>query len=330
MSNDTLLDELQRTFPNAHPADLSDYEQWPTADDCEAEAAARRVARSATPARRVVPSLDSWTLEPCTAGYIELTVTDFGGGYSEATAITRQPDYRPPRPGTKRHAHVRELRSTMSDENLKRSSQRAKKNVRHKIKAMAADRILTLTTRGYLKTEQLAWKALWEFSSLVKRELGRDNWRYVAVPELHKSREHWHLHLAIHGHHSADQMRRLWKLALRRTFNEAVHDHSPGNVDIAYKRKTHAARLNAIARYMSKYITKAADEGFLHKRRYSSTLNIDKPLVHKWFLDLNAASDLAIIRKIQECSNGALSRNPVWEVYAGFDCLVAETEPLPD
>lgn len=54
---------------------------------------------------------------------------------------------------------------------------------------------------------------------------------YIAVPELHKNGEHYHIHAAINGFVHANLLRRCWQIALGGKGDEKGRD-ALGNVDI--------------------------------------------------------------------------------------------------
>jgi len=94
---------------------------------------------------------------------------------------------------------------------------------------------------------------------------------YIAVPELHKSGEHYHIHAAINGFVRADLLRRCWQIALGGKGNEQGIN-ALGNVDIKQQRrhaKDPAKQCLGIARYISKYITKSYLEHHqFNRKRY--------------------------------------------------------------
>lgn len=192
--------------------------------------------------------------------------------------------------------------------------------------------MLTLTSRRYLYTLDRLWLAYDEFNRLMHRHFGK-RWKYVAVPELHPTNnDHYHVHIAIRGHYPVDVIRYLWRKALRSTIENAASDHTPGGINIRYKKHIPAhRRVGALARYISKYLSKSIGENHVvNRKRYEKSRGLD-PHVVKLFAPLTLMNDLDIIRKVQEISGGTLSRNPIWETYGGYDCLLIETEPTaPD
>lgn len=150
-----------------------------------------------------------------------------------------------------------------------KAAYRAARKVRHFALEIRADRLLTLTSRGLLTNydELIAtWK---RFMRIL--ESADSKFEYVAVPELHKSGEHYHIHAAINGYVKADLLRRCWQIALGGKGNERGSE-ALGNVDIKQQKRRHSdpvKRSLGIARYISKYITKSYLEHHqFNRKRY--------------------------------------------------------------
>jgi hypothetical protein len=145
------------------------------------------------------------------------------------------------------------------------SVNRSKKKIRHLIKSMGCDRLLTLTKKesdpdSFWTIEQ--WAVAWDRFVRLCRKAGCEL-QYVAVPELH-SKGNYHLHAAIVGHISVNVIRGIW-LAI-------TGGKGSGNVDIAFKRNcTEHARRAGLAKYVSKYVTKQIGQTEFNKKRYWSS-----------------------------------------------------------
>lgn len=159
-----------------------------------------------------------------------------------------------------------------NENDMARSMQRAKKNVRLKVKNMDCDRLLTLTKR---ESNPLhfwhfdEWAAAWKrFNRLLSKAGVRLN--YVAVLEMHE-KGNFHLHAAIRGKVNVKTLRRCWLICCGGKGDERGAA-SLGNVDVSYKPNiTGHRRRSGIARYISKYITKQADRVCFNRKRYWST-----------------------------------------------------------
>jgi hypothetical protein len=146
---------------------------------------------------------------------------------------------------------------------------RAVRSVRHKIKSMGADRLLTLSRRevdNYYTVSD--WGQAWKRFCRLCRAAGIEL-NYVAVLETHV-KGNYHMHAAIVGNINVKTIRRFWHISLGGRGNEKGA-LSPGNVDIAFKHNLTAHRRRAgVAKYVSKYITKQCHTDFNKKRYWSS------------------------------------------------------------
>jgi hypothetical protein len=145
------------------------------------------------------------------------------------------------------------------------SVKRSKTKIRHLIKSMGCDRLLTLTKReidpdNFWTIEQ--WAAAWDRFTRLCRKAGCEL-QYVAVLERHE-KGNYHLHAAIVGHISVNVIRGIWQAI--------TGGKGSGNVDIAYKRNcTDHARRAGLAKYVSKYVTKQVGQTEFNKKRYWSS-----------------------------------------------------------
>ena len=111
---------------------------------------------------------------------------------------------------------------------------RAARKVRHFAIEIRADRLLTLTSRGLL-TDYNQVIATWKrFMRIL--EAADAKFDYIAVPELHKSGEHYNIHAAINGFVKADLLRRCWQIALGGKGNERGSE-ALGNVDLKQQKR---------------------------------------------------------------------------------------------
>lgn len=148
-----------------------------------------------------------------------------------------------------------------------RSARRASKTVRHRVKAIQADRMLTLTYRA----NQTDWEQLTRDFKLFVRRMRKafPSFEYVAVPERQK-RGAWHMHIAIKGRLNAKIVRSVWLSVVRE-----------GNIDITNPYKYRRYR-HKLAVYLSKYLSKAFLEGDLFMRRVWSSRGIKIPTPKIW------------------------------------------------
>lgn len=170
--------------------------------------------------------------------------------------------------------------------NVISSMNRSKKRVRHLIKSMGCDRLLTLTKRENNPDDFWTvkdWAAAWDRFNRLCKKMGV-SLDYVAVLERHK-KGNFHLHAAIVGHISVKHIRKIWLVC-------CGGGKGSGNVDIAYKKGVSDFQRRAgLAKYVSKYITKQMGFTEFNKKRYWSSKH-KLPPVRRYILnadDLSAA-----------------------------------------
>ncbi|MGA7180897.1 MAG: hypothetical protein WBX11_15115 [Thiobacillaceae bacterium] len=193
---------------------------------------------------------------------------------------------------------------TESESDRQKAAYRAARRVRHLCIEIRADRMLTLTSRGLLREFDQVIQAWKRFMRLVERAEAK--FRYVAVPELHGSGEHFHIHVAINGYLKAELMRRCWQIALGGRGNERGQD-ALGNVDIKSRRygKPGPSDSVKIARYLSKYITKGYLENHrFNRKRYWASRDIRLPEeTGEW---LSATEKSGVINELVERFGGSM------------------------
>ena len=160
---------------------------------------------------------------------------------------------------------------------IARAAQRAKQNVRHACKAINADTLLTLTYRENQTSLDACKRHLKEFARRMYRVFPD----FVGVAGFEKQkRGAWHVHIATVNVPKTLQNRsgcRSKSFDLIRSVWRGVVGLDNGNIDIR-KRKRHQQRSPArIASYLSKYITKAFEEGEKFTNRWTKFGVIPKP-----------------------------------------------------
>jgi len=171
-----------------------------------------------------------------------------------------------------RRAGVREAPDEIDPYHAAVAAQRARKQVRLKVKNMAATHLVTFTRReseGGAWWSEADWTAAWDrFRRSLVRVLG--DFPYVAVLERHQ-KGNFHLHVAWCGRVKVDLVRRLW-LAI-------TGGKGTGNIDAKLIRVPFGGDRSArIARYISKYVSKGFDEHsrFNKKRYWASRQTIEE------------------------------------------------------
>ena len=158
----------------------------------------------------------------------------------------------------------REAPEHVSIENQEKAAARSKRKMRHLVKNMMADHLVTLTRRElegseYWTPEQ--WAKAWDrFRRLLSRFLG--DFPYVAILEKH-AKGNYHLHVAWCGRVNVGLVRKMWLAALG-------GGKGCGNIDAKHiKVPAGGDRASRIARYISKYVAKHfEDDPRYNKKRY--------------------------------------------------------------
>lgn len=153
-----------------------------------------------------------------------------------------------------------ELKRKETD-NRNRAERRARQKVRHLVKMIEADHLLTLNYRAnMIDLEQLKrdWKAF--VRSMHARY---PDWQFVAIHER-QERGSLHLHVAVKGKQDIKYIRRCWYKALGAS-PDAQGEDTPGQIDVRapWKRwggKGYVWAPDKLSGYLSKYLGKAFAE----------------------------------------------------------------------
>jgi hypothetical protein len=161
---------------------------------------------------------------------------------------------------------------------LEKCGYRAARRVRQLCLEIRADRLLTLTSRNLLNDyDKLI--ATWKRFMRLLETIG-EKFDYVAVPELHKNGEYYHIHAAINGFSRVETLRRCWQIALGGKGDEKGVN-ALGNVDIKSTRRNgrnKSKQAIGVAKYISKYITKSYIEHHqFNRKRYWAPRSIKLP-----------------------------------------------------
>jgi hypothetical protein len=174
---------------------------------------------------------------------------------------------------------VKREKREQNENDVIRSKQRSKTKVRHLIKSMGCDRLITFTRRESDEEEFWGldqWVAAWKRFCRLCDKAGC-KFEYVCVPERHK-KGNFHLHAAAVGHAPIDLIRRLWYISLGGKGDEKK-GATPGNVDVSYRKDLSVhQRRSGVAKYISKYITKQDSAEFNKKRYWASRHKLPKPV----------------------------------------------------
>ena len=153
--------------------------------------------------------------------------------------------------------------------NRDRAARRAKTRVRQLCKAINADSLMTLTYRANQTDLELCKKHLKEFVRRVRRVL--PDFVAIAAFETQK-RGAWHVHMACRRVATVlanKQGVRIKSFDLLRAIWRSVTKELGGSVDMSRRKSTSQRSPARIASYISKYITKAFEEGAKFSNRWT-------------------------------------------------------------
>lgn len=204
-------------------------------------------------------------------------------------------------------------------DDLRRSTERAKRMARLLCLQLGADRLLTFTTRDVLPLETL--QVAWDRFCRMARTFD-PSFAYIAVPEPHPSNEdHWHVHAAYRGWVNINVVRRMWHAALltvlgRGRGSDTSGARAPGNVDVQYRGRGAAgiSRARRIAGYIGKYITKDLVQRF-NKKRYWHTKGVRVPEAQRQWLEADNLDEALreVMRSYGLLVDGGLPVCKVWK-----------------
>lgn len=253
---------------------------------------------------------------------------DFGNGHKEAMLYQRHVD------GWKSFerlmwAHTRAKRGEAEDreESIKKSAARAKAQCRLTCKTMLVNSLWTLTYKDNLQDRELVLRHLKEFIRRVKRVI--PDFRYVWTLE-HQTRGAYHVHMGTHSLpkvfvrggvpvKSWDLMRRIWRSVTGEhggNFDEAKDRHK-------WHRKGSMQRSSAaIARYISKYVTKSfmEDHDLNRKRWNHSDVDLPYAVRERFSIDCKASE----LIELTMAAVGERITSTWWD--RGRQCYFIETD----
>lgn len=155
----------------------------------------------------------------------------------------------------------------MKEGSRERSAYMARKAVRLLVQRLQCNRMLTVGTRAKLTLPVLLVRFRRFIEALQKKTGTR--LRYVAVPELHASGDHWHLHVATPDFVDLSLANPIW-WALCSKDSEKPRNGSL-NIKRFYCRYQTDDPVGTIAGYISKYLTKSAHSQEVNKKKYWAT-----------------------------------------------------------
>lgn len=151
-------------------------------------------------------------------------------------------------------------------ENRDRAARRARAECSARLKAIRADRMITLTYRENMTDRARLARDWKEFVRRIRRVMG---FVYVATHERQK-RGAWHMHIAVAGRQNYRLVRSIWQSVV-----------GSGSVNVRNPWREKKLR-HKLAAYMGKYIAKNAEQGELGERRVWCSKGIDQAPRETW------------------------------------------------
>ncbi|NOT99427.1 MAG: hypothetical protein HOO97_10105 [Sideroxydans sp.] len=222
------------------------------------------------------------------------------------------------------------------EENRKRSSKRARQNVRYYTKAMLADHMLTFSYReNVIDRVQVAkqWK---EFVRLFR--IRHPDWSYVAVLEK-QERGSLHIHVAVQGRQDIRWLLRCWLIAIGQPLEDVsqwlvggvkLAERSLGAVNVEPPKKrwgggqSHWKR-DKLASYLTKYIGKEFEESEKNAKKYWHSNNMAKPEITRFWLRAQTMDEAVLEARDLIFYTGADSLSCWGEWDAGVLWFTGET-----
>lgn len=155
----------------------------------------------------------------------------------------------------------------MAEGSRERSAYRARKAVRLLVQRLQCNRMLTIGTRAKLPLDVLLVRFR-RFIEAMQRHTGK-RLKYVAVPELHASGDHWHLHVATPDFVDLQIANPIWWSLCAK---DAPHPRNGSlNIKRFFCRFQTDDPVGTIAGYISKYLTKSAHSTEVNRKKYWAT-----------------------------------------------------------
>jgi hypothetical protein len=230
-----------------------------------------------------------------------------------------------------------EQQEERDQENRQRSAKRAKQNVRHLIKSIFADHMLTFSYRENV-IDRSRVKSDWkEFVRLFR--LRHPDWSYLAVLEK-QERGSLHIHVAVQGKQDIRWLLRCWLLAIGQPLDDVngwltdgikLGERSLGAVNVEPPKKRWGGahkqwKRDKLSGYLTKYIGKEFEEADKNAKKYWHSRNVQKPEVQRFWLKANTYAEAVIEAHDLVYYTGATSLSMWGDQAAGVVWITGETE----
>jgi len=222
-------------------------------------------------------------------------------------------------------------------ENRQRSSKRAKQTVRHLVKSILADHMLTFSYRENL-IDRARVAAEWkEFVRLFR--VRYPSWSYLAVLEK-QERGALHIHVAVQGKQDIRWLLRCWLIAIGQPLAEVsawlvggvkLGDRSLGAVNVEPPKKRWGGahvqwKRDKLSGYLTKYIGKEFEESEKHLKKYWHSRNIERPVIERFWLKAKTYADAVVEAHDLIYYTGATSLSMWGDHAAGVIWITGEIE----
>lgn len=222
-------------------------------------------------------------------------------------------------------------------ENRQRAAKRARQNVRHLVKSVFADHMLTFSWRENM-TDRARAAAEWkEFVRLFR--VRYPSWAYLAVLEK-QERGALHIHVAVQGKQDIRWLLRCWLLAIGQAPEDVsawlvggvkLGERSLGAVNVEPPKKRWGGaskqwKRDKLAGYLTKYIGKEFDEAEKNAKKYWHSRNIIKPEIERFWLKAKTYEEAVIEAHDLIYFTGATSLSMWGDQSAGVVWITGETE----
>lgn len=205
--------------------------------------------------------------------YYLVSVDSYGKGNSEGIVGKHEfPDLKPKADKVR----INKCRSQMSDDDLKKSEQRAASKIRKKAIMLRPIDMLTLTSAVPIYSRKEALKTFRKFAREMQKRFNKFD--YIMVMERHKKGD-IHFHLAITRSYHWNTIRYIWKNALGNLGN--VHFSQ----DKRFSKNQTFKTAQRIAGYLKKYFTKD-DASEFGENRYSFSKGIPQPRKERFYIPI--------------------------------------------
>lgn len=181
-------------------------------------------------------------------------------------------------------------------ENRQRAAKQARIRVRHLVKSIAADHMLTFSYRENV-TDREKIAADWKRFVRIFRHRYPD-WKYVSVHEK-QDRGSFHFHVAVAGKQDIRWLLRCWLIAIGQPELDVsawlvggvkLGEKSLGAVNVEAPNRRWGGgtrkqwKRDKLAGYLTKYIGKEFEEAAKGSKKYWHSRNIDAPQITRFWL----------------------------------------------